>query len=68
MKARELREMTLDELRSREAELAKECFNLRMQHATGQLENPLKLRMIRRDIARVKTVKAQKEREAQDVG
>lgn len=64
MKAAEIRDMTLEEARAREEELRKEVFNLRMRHATNQLENPLKLRTLRRDIARVKTIVAEKEREA----
>ncbi len=62
MKASEIREMSLDELRAKEAELNKELFNLRMRHSTGQLENPLKIRLVRRDIARVKTILREMER------
>lgn len=64
MKATELREMAIGEIKAKEAELKKELFNLRMRHATNQLENPLKLRVIRRDIAKIKTVIAEKERSA----
>ncbi|MBI5234658.1 MAG: 50S ribosomal protein L29 [Deltaproteobacteria bacterium] len=64
MKATELREMALGEIKTKEAELKKELFNLRMRHATNQLENPLKLRIVRRDIAKIKTVIAEKERSA----
>jgi large subunit ribosomal protein L29 len=56
MKARELRELSEDELFSKEAELKDQLFKLRFQHALGQLEDNLKLRNIRRDIARVKTM------------
>lgn len=62
MKPAEIRDMTLEEIRAKEKELTKELFNLRMRHTTNQLENPQKLRIIKRDIARVKTVIAQKER------
>ncbi len=60
MKAKELRNMTPEELRSKAEELKKDLFNLRMRHATSQIENPLKLRTLRRDIARVLTVAAEK--------
>jgi large subunit ribosomal protein L29 len=56
MKARELRELSEDELRRKEAELKDQLFKLRFQHALGQLENAMQLRNIRRDIARIKTV------------
>ena len=64
MKATELREMAIGEIKAKEAELQKEMFNLRMRHATNQLENPLQLRIVRRDIAKIKTVIAEKERSA----
>lgn len=57
MKAEELREQTDGELEKRLADLREELFNLRFQHATGQLENPIRLRDVRRDIARVLTVR-----------
>jgi large subunit ribosomal protein L29 len=60
MKAEELRTKTLDELSDRLASLKKEQFNLRFQMATGQLEKTARVREVRRDIARVKTVAAQK--------
>jgi large subunit ribosomal protein L29 len=56
MKARELRELSKDELLTKETELADQLFKLRFQHTLGQLENAMKLRNIRRDIARIKTV------------
>lgn len=56
MKASELRELTLDELRAKEEELRREHFTAKVRHATGQLENTAKLRLLRRDIARVETV------------
>ncbi|MFQ5736799.1 MAG: 50S ribosomal protein L29 [Thermodesulfobacteriota bacterium] len=61
MKSAEIRDMTLEEMRAKELELTKDHFNLRMRHATNQLENPLKLRSIKRDIARVKTIISEKE-------
>ena len=56
MKARELREMTREELRQKLDELYQEQFNLRFQMATRQLENTSRFRQVRRDIARVKTL------------
>ena len=56
MKVTELREMTLDELKAREAELSEELSRLRIQLALKRLDNPLKARVTRRDLARVKTV------------
>jgi large subunit ribosomal protein L29 len=62
MKVQELRELSADELRSRERELADQLFKLRFQHTLGQLENAMKLRNIRREIARIKTVLAENQR------
>jgi len=56
MKARDLREMTPEELAARLKDLKGELFNLRFQLATGQLDNVMRIRQVRRDIARVKTV------------
>ena len=64
MKSKELRDMTAGDLRAKAEELKKELFNLKMRHATAQLENPLKLRLIRRDIARVNTIATSKKEEA----
>ena len=61
MKARELKEMSEAELRQKEKEVTEELFNLKFQHATGQLENTERLPQVRRDLARVKTVLRQKE-------
>jgi len=63
VKPKELRDMTADDLNSKAEELKKELFNLKMRHATAQLENPLKLRYVRRDIARVNTIAASKKGE-----
>jgi large subunit ribosomal protein L29 len=60
MKAADARAMTLDQLDDEVLKLKKEQFNLRFQRATGQLENTSRVRIIRRDIARMKTVAAQK--------
>jgi large subunit ribosomal protein L29 len=56
MKAEKLREMNADELRGKERELQEQLFRLRFQKSLGQLDNALKIRETRRDIARVKTV------------
>ena len=56
MRARELRELSIDELAQKERDLKEEFFNLRFQRATGQLENLMRLTQVKRDIARVKTV------------
>jgi len=65
MKAKELREKSIEELRRAEADLAEQLFKLRFQKATGQIENPVKIRLVRKDIARVKTVLAQRLAEAE---
>jgi large subunit ribosomal protein L29 len=66
MRAEEIREMTADDIKARVAELEEERFRLRFRSATEPLENPLRLRTIRKDIARLKTVLG--ERERGDVG
>jgi large subunit ribosomal protein L29 len=68
MKAQEFRQMTVDELDDRLTRLKKEQFNLRFQRASGQLENTARVREVRRDIARVKTVLAQKAATAAKAG
>ena len=64
VKASELRANTPDELKGRLVELRKEAYNLRFQGATGELENPARMRLVRREIARVSTVLAEKSAEA----
>jgi large subunit ribosomal protein L29 len=61
MKAKELREQTSEELRVKETELYDQLFKLRFQAATAQLENPAKIRQVKSDLARIKTVLRQKE-------
>ena len=56
MKASEVRAMTPDQLEAKLNELKKDLFYLRMQHATNQLDNPVKIAEVKRDIARVKTI------------
>jgi large subunit ribosomal protein L29 len=60
LKAQELKEMSEAELRQKEKDLTAELFNLRFQHATGQLENTQRVPQVRKDLARVKTVLRQK--------
>lgn len=56
MKIRELRELSVEELRQKELELKDQLFKLRFQKSLGQLDNPMKIRNIRRDLARIKTL------------
>jgi large subunit ribosomal protein L29 len=56
MRAKELRELGMDELRQKEHDLKEELFNLKFQRATGQLENLMRVTHVKRDIAKVKTV------------
>ena len=60
MKPSEIRELTPDQLDDKLTQLKKEAFNLRFQVATNQLENAARIRQVRRDIARVKTIARQK--------
>ena len=64
--AAELRELSIDEIEQVLADTGEELFNLRFQHATGQLENYRRLRQLRRDVARIKTIL--RERELEDAG
>ena len=60
MKAAELRDLAVDELGAKERELTDQLFRMRLQKSMGQLESPDKVRAVRRDLARVKTVLRQK--------
>jgi large subunit ribosomal protein L29 len=60
MKAADIKTMTIDQIDDEVLKLKKEQFNLRFQRATGQLENTARVREVRRDIARLKTVAQQK--------
>jgi len=64
MKASDLRTRTADELQDEVETLAKEIFNLRFQRASGQLENTARVRQVRRDIARIKTILGERRRPA----
>ncbi len=61
MKANEVRKMSASELESKLTELKKDLFQLRLQHATNQLDNPVRIAQVKRDIARVKTIIRQQE-------
>ena len=61
MELKKMRNMTEVELNAELSKMKKELFNLRFQHATGQLENPVKMRDLKKDIARVKTIIREKE-------
>ena len=56
MKAKELKNLSVEELTKKLEELKKDLFMLRMQHATNQLDNPMQLATVKKDIARVKTI------------
>ncbi len=56
MKTTEIREMTAEELGTKLVELKSELFNLRFQHAVNQLDNPMRISAVKKDIARVKTI------------
>lgn len=61
MKAKEIRQMSEQELNSKLLDLKSELFNLRFQLATGQLDNPLRISSVRKDIARAKTISRERE-------
>jgi large subunit ribosomal protein L29 len=60
VKLRELKDLSVDELRARERELTDEIFHLRLRRATAQLANPMKIRESRRSLARIKTLLQQR--------
>lgn len=62
MKPSELREMTIDDLAAKEKDMRKELFNLSFQKATGEIENPMRIRAIKKDIARVLTIITEKKK------
>jgi len=63
-KSKDLKDLTIVELQEREDDARKEVFNLRMQQVAGQIENPLRLRQTRREIARIKTLLNQRRKDA----
>jgi large subunit ribosomal protein L29 len=60
MRPSELRSMTVEELIKKDQDLRKELFNLRFQQATGEIENPLRIRAVKKDIAKVLTIMTEK--------
>jgi large subunit ribosomal protein L29 len=62
MKIGELRDKSVDELQNRERDLTEQLFKLRFQRATGRMENPMKIREVKREIARIKTLLGERSR------
>jgi large subunit ribosomal protein L29 len=60
VKPSEVRGLTIDELTQKELEMRRELFNLRFQQATGEIENPMRIRTVRKDIAKVLTIRSEK--------
>ncbi len=60
MKVKQLKEMTVEELDQQMSEIKKEQFNLKLQQVSGQLENPARIKELRRSVARIKTIRNQK--------
>ena len=61
MKAKDIKELTKAEILKKEKDLKEEMFNLRFQHSTGQLENTSRIKLLRRDVARIETILRHKE-------
>jgi large subunit ribosomal protein L29 len=61
MKGKELRELTKEELLKKKKDVKEELFNLRFRHSTGQLENTARMKLLKKDVARIETVLRQKE-------
>lgn len=66
MKVNEIRDMNPDEQSEKIKSLKEELFNLRFQHATGQLENPMRIREVKRSIAQIKTIQREQELKIRD--
>ena len=64
MKVNEIRDLSAEELSSKLDELKQELFNLRFQHDTGQLDNPMRIKDVKKSIARIKTVQRENEMKA----
>ena len=62
MKVTEMRDKSVHELETREKELSEQLFKLRFQRATGRIENPMKIRQVKREIARIKTLLGERSR------
>ncbi len=65
MTAAAIREMSVEEMNKKLADLKSELFNLRFQHAINQLENPLRIKVVKKDIAKIKTIMRELELKAQ---
>jgi large subunit ribosomal protein L29 len=65
VKAEQVREMSVDDLKSKVKELSEQMFRLRLQQSVGQLDNPMRIRETRKDIARVRTALRQKQQSSQ---
>jgi large subunit ribosomal protein L29 len=61
MKAKDLKELTKEEILKKKKDLKEEMFNLRFQHSTGQLENTARIKLLRKDVARIETILRHKE-------
>ncbi len=61
MKANDLRDLTVEELLKKKKDAKEEVFNLRFQHSTGQLDNVARMKIVRRDVARIETIIREKE-------
>ncbi len=61
MKAKELKDLTVEELLKKKKDFKEEMFNLRFQHSTGQLENTARMNVLKRDVARIETIIREKE-------
>jgi len=61
MKSSDLRDLSPDELKGKEKDIREELFNLRFQHATGQLENTMRIPQLKKDLARIKTILREKQ-------
>ncbi len=68
MKVNEIRDMNPDEQSEKIKSLKEELFNLRFQHATGQLENPMRIREVKRSIAQIKTIQREQELNIRELG
>jgi large subunit ribosomal protein L29 len=68
VKSSEFMALTIDELKKKEQDLRKELFNLKFQQATGEIENPLRINAVKRDIARVLTVITEKLDKSRELG
>jgi len=68
VKPSELRALTMDELKKKEQDLRKELFNLRFQQATGEIENPLRMYAVKKDIARVLTIMTEELDKSRELG